>query len=197
MKIFTISFLLALSVAATISGQSGYGIGDIATDFNLKGIDGEMHSLADMKEVQGYIVIFTCNHCPYAKMYENRIIALQEKYREKGYPVFAINPNDPDVQPTDSFEEMIVRAKEKKFNFPYLFDKGQKIFPMYGATKTPHIYLLDSDRVVRYIGAIDDNPREETEVEEYFLINAIEALRNGKTPYPSTTKAIGCSIKSK
>ncbi len=182
--------------ASNLNAQGGYKIGDTATDFNLKGTDGKMHSLAEIKDAKGYIVIFTCNHCPFSKMYEDRIIDLQKEYGNKGYQVIAINPNDPKANADDSYEKMIVRADEKGFNFWYLFDDGQKIFPQYGATKTPHAYLLDKNKVVKYIGAIDDNARDAKSVEEKFLENAINALDKGKKITPETTKAIGCSIKS-
>lgn len=197
MKKLVNTTLLALLLAVTITAQSGFSVGDKAVDFNLKGTDGKMHSLATIADAKGYIVTFTCNHCPYAIMYEDRLVALQSEFGPKGYPVIAINPNDPEVNEEDSYEKMIVRAEEKKFNFPYLFDEGQKVYPQYGATKTPHVFLLDKDLTVKYIGAIDDNARNEAEVEEKYLANAIAALEAGKDPDPSFTKAIGCSIKSK
>lgn len=175
----------------------GYQIGDTAADFNLMGVDGQLHSLAGQEEAKGYIVIFTCNHCPFAKMYEDRIIALQSEFSPKGYSVIAINPNDPAAAPEDSFQKMKIRAKEKGFNFPYVFDEGQRVYPKYGATKTPHAFLLDKNRVVKYIGAIDDNARAADAVEERYLANAINALMTGKDINPATTKAIGCSIKTK
>src|SRR5690606_30003035 len=125
--------------------DSGYKIGDEATDFKLENIDGNQVSLADYPDAKGFIVIFTCNHCPYAVAYEDRIIALDEKYKPLGYPVIAINPNDPEVQPEDSMEEMRKRAAEKGFTFPYLLDLGQEIYPQYGATKTPHVFLLNKE----------------------------------------------------
>lgn len=173
----------------------GYTIGDVATDFSLKNIDGKMVSLSNLKNAKGFVIVFTCNHCPYSVMYEDRIIALDKKYKKLGYPVIAINPNDPEIYEGDSFDKMIIRAKEKGFTFPYLYDDGQKIFPQYGATKTPHVYLLDKNRIVKYIGAIDDNARDASNVEETFLENAIIALNSGKKISPSTTKAIGCSIR--
>jgi peroxiredoxin len=197
MKNFINTFLLALLVAFTISAQSGYKVGDKASDFKLKGVDDKMHSLADMSDVKGYIVTFTCNHCPYAVMYEDRLVALQNEFGPKGYQIVAINPNDPEVNKEDSFDKMKIRASEKSFNFPYLFDDGQRVYPLYGATKTPHIFLLDKSLTVKYIGAIDDNPRNADAVEERYLANAINALEMGKNPDPSFTKAIGCSIKSK
>lgn len=201
MKKILLLFLLSTTVmfAQRYKGQpakkGGYKVGDVATDFSLKNIDGKMVSLADMKDAKGFVIIFTCNHCPYSVMYEDRIIALDKKYKKMGYPVVAINPNDPAIYEGDSFDKMIVRAQEKGFTFPYLFDDGQKVFPKYGATKTPHVYLLDKNRVVKYIGSIDDNARDAGKVEETFLEDAIMALDAGKEINPSTTKAIGCSIR--
>jgi peroxiredoxin len=174
-----------------------YKIGDKATDFKLKSVDGKMYGMADYKDAKGFIVVFTCNHCPFAVKYEDRINALAKKYKSQGYILLAINPNDPAVQAEDSYELMKVRAKEKGFAFPYLFDEGQKIYPQYGATKTPHVFLLDKNRIVKYIGAIDDNVDSANDVKEKYLENAIAALEIGKKPSPETTKAIGCSIKAK
>ncbi|NHN24349.1 thioredoxin family protein [Flavobacterium jejuense] len=178
---------------------SGYEVGDKATDFKLKNIDDKMVSLSDYKDVKGYIVIFTCNHCPFAIAYEDRIIALDKKYKKLGYPVIAINPNNPEVQEKDSFELMKVRAKEKGFTFPYLFDEGQKIYPQYGATKTPHVYVLKKTKegnIVKYIGAIDDNHTDETAVKVKYVENAVDALLKNKEVSVKMTKAIGCSIKA-
>lgn len=181
----------------TISAPIGLKPGDVATDFKLKNVDGKMVSLSDYKNVKGYIVVFTCNHCPYAKAYEDRLIAINEKYSKQGYPVIAINPNDPMAEPDDSFDAMKKRAKEKGFKFPYLFDEGQKIYPQYGATKTPHVYLLDSKKVVKYIGSIDDSPNDASAVKSKYLEEAINAHIAGKDIVPNVTKALGCSIKVK
>lgn len=174
----------------------GYKVGDIATDFSLMNIDGNMVSLSDYKDAKGYVVIFTCNTCPWAVKYEDRINDLHAKMAEKGYPLIAINPNDPSIKPGDSFDLMKQRAEQKNFQFPYVFDKDQTIFPQYGATKTPHVYVLDANRVVQYIGAIDDSPRDASSVDINYIENAVAAIEKGVTPDPSTTKAIGCSIKS-
>jgi peroxiredoxin len=123
--------------------NDGYAIGDKATDFELKNVNGEMVSLSDYTDAKGFLVIFTCNTCPYAVAYEDRIIALDKKFSEKGVPVIAINPNNPSVQPGDSFDKMKKRAAEKGFTFPYLLDEGQKIYPQYGATRTPHVFLIE------------------------------------------------------
>ncbi len=194
-------FLVFLSmIAFSATNAQGYKVGDIATDFHLKNVDGKMVSLADYKEAKGFIVIFTCNHCPYAKAYEDRIIALDKKFKDKGYPVIAINPNDTEELPEDSYENMQVRAKEKGFTFPYLFDEGQKIYPQYGALRTPHVFILQKGNkglVVKYIGAIDNNYAKPTEVTEKYADNAVESLLAGENPNPDFTKAIGCSIRAK
>ena len=190
-------FALLMVVLMSFTNPTGYKVGDKATDFKLKSVDNKMYSMADYKDAKGFIVVFTCNHCPFAVKYEDRIIDLAKKYKSKGYILLAINPNDPAAQPDDSFELMQKRAKEKKFTFPYLFDEGQKIYPQYGATKTPHVFLLDKNLVVKYIGAIDDNVEDASEVKEKYLENAIAALEKGQEPTPNTTKAIGCSIKVK
>lgn len=172
-------------------------IGDTATDFNLKNVNGDLISLSSFEGAKGYIVTFTCNTCPYAVEYEDRIITLHKKYAPIGYPVIAINPNDPAVKEGDSFKAMQVRAEEKLFPFEYVFDEGQKIFPKYGATKTPHVFLLNKDLVVKYIGAIDDNHEDINLVKVKYVEDAINALEAGNDPDPATTKAVGCGIKSK
>lgn len=198
MKLIATLFIFISSfINGEINSVMGYKPGDTATDFKLKSVDGKMYSMADYKNAKGFIVVFTCNHCPFAVKYEDRINELAKKYKNRGYILLAVNPNDPAAQPQDSFELMKVRAKEKGFAFPYLFDEGQKIYPQYGATKTPHVFLLDNNRIVKYIGAIDDNVDSASDVKEKYLENAIAALENGKTPSPETTKTIGCSIKVK
>lgn len=198
-KIVSTLLLLLVISAFTINTGDGYKVGDVASDFSLKNVDGKMVSMADYKEAKGFIVIFTCNSCPYSVANEDRIIALDKKYKAKGYPVIAINPNDPAVQPRDSFDRMKVRAQEKGFTFPYLFDEGQEVYPAYGATRTPHVYLLNKEKgklVVAYIGAIDDSSRDESAVTKKYVENAVDALLKGKKPKVTDTKAIGCSIKT-
>jgi len=182
------------------SSAKGYEVGDEATDFKLKNIDGKMISLNDFKAAKGFIVVFTCNHCPYAKKYEDRIIELDKKYKSQGYPVIAINPNDPAVQPEDSYQKMIERAKEKGFTFPYLMDEGQKIYPQYGATKTPHVFLLQKEsgkNIVKYIGAIDNNYENPNDVSEYYVQDAVNSLLKGEPIKMTKTVAIGCTVKAK
>ena len=196
MKKFGILTLLTV-ILMSFTNTSGYQPGDKATDFKLKSVDGKMYSMSDYKDAKGFIVVFTCNHCPFAVKYEDRVIELAKKYKSKGYVLLAINPNDPAVAPDDSYDLMKVRAKEKGFTFPYLFDEGQKIYPQYGATKTPHVFLLDKNLIVKYIGAIDDNVEDASAVKEHYLENAIAALEKGQEPAVNSTKAIGCTIKVK
>ena len=185
------SFLIGESIVS-----NGYQPGDKATDFKLKSVNGKMYSMSDYKDAKGFIVVFTCNTCPFAMKYDDRVNVLAKKYKPKGYVLLAINPNDPAVQPNDTYNLMQAKAKEKGFVFPYLVDEGQKIYPQYGATKTPHVFLLDKNLVVKYIGAIDDNCDDASAVKEKYLENAISALENGREPSPEITRAIGCSIKT-
>ena len=189
-----LAFLIAFKPADL---PPGYKIGDTAIDFKLKNVDGKTYALTDLKNAKGYVVVFTCNNCPYAKAYEDRIIALHQKYAAEGYPVVAINPNDKTVQPLDSYDNMKKRAKEKSFPYLYLYDESQEIAKTYGAVRTPHVFLLDQDKKVRYIGAIDDNSDEPENVKEKYLENAIEALKTGREVAVKETKALGCGIKWK
>jgi peroxiredoxin len=193
-------FISMIALAATTALGQGYKIGDKASDFSLKNVNGKMVSMADYTDAKGFVVIFSCNHCPYVIAYEDRMIELHKKYAPKGFPVIAINSNDPEVQPQDSYEKMIERANEKNFPFEYLFDEGQKIYPVYGATRTPQVYLLNkngNDLIVEYIGTIDNNYKDASQVTETYLANAIDALLAGQKPSVTETKAIGCTIKVK
>jgi peroxiredoxin len=186
--------------AVSVLFSQGYKVGDKASDFKLKNVDGKQVSLASFPNAKGFVVIFTCNHCPYAKAYEDRIIEIDKKYKVRGFPVVAINPNDPQAIPEDSYEAMITRATQKGFTYPYLIDETQEVYQKYGAQRTPHVFLLEkkgSSLIVRYIGAIDDNYQDATKVTAPYLRNAIDAVLAGKIPDPDFTKAIGCSIKEK
>lgn len=201
MKKFSLVISLPLLAAFfwfnTLSAQTN--IGDTAPEFNLKDVSGKMISMDSFEGAKGFIVVFTCNHCPYSKLYEDRLIALDNEYALKGFPVIAINPNDDVAYPSDSYKKMKKRAKEKKFPFPYLRDESQEVAKAYGATRTPHIFLVDNteSRTVTYIGALDDNPKSAEMVEEHFLEDAIKAMENGERIDPATTKAVGCGIKWK
>lgn len=197
--------LLALCVALLSSfalrpTAAGYQVGDKAADFHLKNVDGQLVSLAGNPAAQGYIVVFTCNTCPFAKGYESRIIALDKKYAPLGYPVIAINPNDAASAPGDSYAAMQALAKAHKYSFPYLQDETQQVAHTYGATRRPHLYVLKRegrDFVVSYIGAIDDNSEDAKLVKTKYLENAMTDILAGRPAATSATQAIGCGIKWK
>lgn len=194
-----ISVLFTLIMTSSVYGQ-GYKVGDEAAAFELKNVDGKMVNLYQYPDAKGFVVIFTCNHCPYARAYEDRIIAIDKEYKPKGFPVIAINPNDATIESDDSYEMMQKRALEKGFTFPYLYDESQTVVNTYGATRTPHVYVLTKKGeklYVRYIGAIDNNYQDPEQVTEKYLVNALEALLAGKDPAVTFTKAIGCTIKKK
>lgn len=198
LKLLLISFM-GIFMVSNLSA-SGYVPGDKAQSFRLKNVDGKMVGLDDYQDAKGFIVVFTCNTCPYAKAYEQRIMDLDRKFSDKGYPVIAINPNDPDVSPGDSYAEMQKRAIEKQYSFPYLFDETQEVFKAYGATRTPHVFVLNQENgtyKVAYIGAIDDNYKDASAAKKHYVEDAVQALMSGKTPNIGETKAIGCSIKVK
>ncbi len=197
MKKLILSLSIGL-ISASLLLAGGYSVGDKASDFKLENVDGEYVSLSDFEDAKGYIVVFTCNNCPYAKAYQDRIIKLDEKYKPMGYPVIAINPNNTDVKPDDDMSSMKSRAEDKGYTFPYLKDTDYKVYKEYGATRTPHIFVLTKDKgdlKVSYIGAIDDNYQDASAVNDAYLANAVDALLANGKPDPSFTKAIGCSIK--
>ena len=176
----------------------GYQPGDRAADFSLTDVSGKQVSMQSYPDAKGFILVFTCNSCPYSVAYEDRIIALHQKFAPKGYPVIAINPNDSLVQPKDSYQAMKQRAKEKSFPFAYVLDPEQKYANIYGATRTPHVFVVQgkaANAVVKYIGAIDNNSEFPEEATEHYVDEAVEALLKGNDPVKSGTKAIGCSIK--
>ncbi|MVN77192.1 redoxin domain-containing protein [Hymenobacter sp. HMF4947] len=197
--------LLALCVALLSSfalrpTAAGYKVGDKAADFHLKNVDGQLVSLASNPAAKGYIVVFTCNTCPFAKGYESRIIALHQQYAPQGYPVIAINPNDAASAPGDSYAAMQALAKAHKYPFPYLQDETQQVARTYGATRTPHLYVLKREGtgfVVSYIGAIDDNSEDAKLVKTKYLENAMTDIIAGRPATTSATQAIGCGIKWK
>ncbi len=198
MKRLTTLLLVVLGFAA--NAQTTITPGTKAPDFNLKNVDGKNVSFKSMGPAKGYIVVFTCNTCPYAKAYEQRIIDLNTKYAPLGYPVIAINPNDPAASPSDSYEKMAELAKNKNYTFPYLFDEGQTVTNAYGAKNTPHIFFVkhtNAGNVIAYTGAIDNDTEDSNPDKINYLEQAITAVMDGKEPPVSTTKAIGCTVKRK
>ena len=177
---------------------TGYRVGDVVQDFSLKNVDGKKVSMADYEEAKGFVLVFTCNTCPYSQFYEDRINGLSKKYASSGFPVIAINPNDAERKPDDSYEKMVVRAKEKEFEFPYLHDESQEVAKMYGAARTPHVFVLSKEGAllkVAYIGAIDDNYKKPEKVKQKYVEAAVDSLLKGEPVEKKNTKAVGCGIK--
>ena len=169
-------------------------IGAKGAGFSLKGTDGKTHSLESVAGAKGTAVIFTCNECPYSKGYEDRLIALAKDYQAKGVGFVAINPNDPKIVPGDGFNFMVKRAREKNFPYPYVFDQTQEIARAYGASVTPHIFLLDPQGKLVYRGRVDDS-LEESKIKSRDFSAALEALVSGQPVQVTETKAFGCSVK--
>ena len=178
-------------------------IGAAAPDFKLPGVDGEKYQLADFAEAEVLVVVFTCNHCPTAQAYEDRLIELDADYKDRGVALVAISPNDPEAVRLDelgysdlgdSLDDMKIRAKDKGFEFPYLFDgKRQKASTAYGALATPHVFIFDRQRKLRYVGRIDDS--DVGTVKSHDARGAIEALLTGRPVPVETTRVFGCSTK--
>jgi len=202
MKVLKVYSLVLIGIVALTAGMgvSGYEVGDAVADFKLKNVDGKMVSLSDYGKSKGVIVIFDCNTCPYSKAYNDRIIALNTKYAALGFPVIAINPNHPDMSSGDSYEEMISLAKEKHYTFPYLYDPAQLTPKAFGASNTPHAFVLKNENnvfKVSYIGAIDNNVRDASAADKKYIEEAVDALLAGGAVTTPKTKAIGCGIKWK
>ena len=203
-----IKFLLTFFFAAAVfaANAQGYKVGDKVADFGrLSNLNAKLSAfpdlvgLSDYASAKGVVVVFTCNHCPFSVKYEDRLIALHQSFAAQGYPVLAINSNDPVQYPDDAPAEMTVRARDKNFPFAYAFDETQQVAKAFGATRTPHVYVLQrkgKNYFVRYIGSIDDDP-EGANIKETYLSNALTALLANKKVAVSTTKALGCSIKWK
>jgi peroxiredoxin len=169
-------------------------LGATAPDFDLPGTDGTSHSLASFARSPVLVVVFSCNHCPYVKAYEERMVEIQKDYAARGVQLVAVNSNDESAYSEDSFEEMVKRAREKGFNFPYLRDKSQTTVESYGAVCTPHVFAFDGDRKLRYRGRIDDS-KDPANVKSPDLRNALDDLVSGHPVRTPDTRPFGCSIK--
>lgn len=207
---FSISVIILLSAFSPTSIKTDdehqtLAIGSKAPDFSLPGVDGKTYSLASFKSSSILVIVFTCNHCPTAQAYEDRVIQLKKDYGSKGVAVIAIMPNDPEAinldelgytDLSDSFEEMKIRSKQKQFNFPYLYDgKTQAIAKAYGPVATPHVFIFDKERKLRYSGRIDDMEKPTKKPNSLDTRTALDALLKGQEPPVSSTKVFGCSIK--
>lgn len=197
-----IAVLALLSPALTVaqSANTGYTVGEIVPDFALKNVDGKIVKLSDNKKAKGFILIFSSNSCIFSQAYEQRVINLHKKYAPLGYPVISINPNDVTREPEDSYENMQAVAKAKKYPFAYVKDNTQEIAKAFGATRTPHVFILQkttSGNKLVYIGAIDNNYEDANAATEKYVENAVNSLLKGKPIAKTSTKAIGCAIKWK
>lgn len=166
-------------------------------DFKLKNVDGKMVSLSDFPNVKGFIIVFTCNHCPFAKLYPPRLNNLNNKFKPLGVPLIAISSTDTMMYEEDTYPNMVIKANEEHFNFPYLFDEMQVVAKNFKAQKTPHAYVIwkeNNQWVVKYNGAIDDNGMEPEKVTESYVSNAVYELLTSQPIKTSETKSIGCQI---
>lgn len=198
-SILCMAVCMVMLVAAS-PVKVGYEVGDTVADFKLKNTNGKMVALSDYKNSKGVIVIFDCNTCPYSQRYNDRILALNKKYASQGFPVVLIQPNDPTISPGDSFDEMVKQAKNKGYDMPYLFDETQTVAKAFGATNTPHVFVLKNegaDFKVSYIGAIDDNVKDPSAVAKKYVEEVVDGLLTDKPSSTTKTKAMGCTIKWK
>ncbi len=170
-------------------------IGQQAPDFDLPGVDGRNYSLKDFENAPVLVVFFTCNHCPYVVGSEQRIKALHDEYHPKGVDWVGINSNETENHPTDDFEHMKQRAETDGIRYPYLRDESQEVARAYGALRTPHFFVFDSDRKLRYTGRLDDNPRNASKATTHELKDALDALLEGGEPPMPLTNPIGCNVK--
>ena len=196
MKVYII---VALSLSAFIANAQTPTLmpGAKAPDISLLNVDNKIISFANYPAAKGFIVVFTCNTCPYSKAYEQRIKGLNGKYASRGYPVIAINPNDPQSSPGDTFDKMKQHAKAAGFTFPYLFDKGHVITALYGAKSTPTVFIISktaAGNVIEYTGAIDNDTPDTDIHKTKWAEDAVSALLNGGKPAVNVTKAIGCRV---
>jgi peroxiredoxin len=186
---------LAAPPPAERDGPLDLGQRAVATTVKMKSVDGRTVSIADVKGEKGTLVVFTCNHCPWARAWEQRIVELANTYLARGVGVIAINPNDPTVYQDDGLAAMKARAEQRGMKFPYVVDATSDVARAYGASKTPEVFLFDAGDALIYYGAVDDNAESPDEVENRYLADALEALVTGKPVAVAYTKAMGCSIK--
>lgn len=177
--------------------MANLSIGDEAVSFELPGVDEDTYSLSDYGEKAAVALVFTCNHCPYARAWEDRIVSIQNDYGSSGLQVLAINANDANKYPDDGFPQMQQRAEQKGFNFPYLHDESQEVAAAYGAERTPEVFLFDGDRRLAYHGAVDDNYDNPDNVHNHYLREAVEAVLSEEQPPTLHTSPVGCTIKWK
>jgi len=192
-QLFSASVLLMALAAPAAALQPGQTAPQ--RDVKMRNVDGRQLSIADIAGGKGTLVIFTCNHCPWAKAWETRIVALGNTYQERGIGVIAINANDPTEHAEDGYDDMVKHAKQRDYKFPYVVDSGSTVARAFGAERTPEAYVFDATGVLVYHGTIDDNAENASAVKQHFLGDALEAVANGKPVGLQETKALGCTIK--
>jgi len=200
LKILALLFVLKVFVTVILVAGEPFKAGDVAADFRLKNVNGEFITLSQIDGAKGFIVVFACNTCPVVKKYEQRIMDLNKEFSPRGYPVVAINSNDISVSPGDSYDEMKKLAISKNYEFQYLYDESQSVARQFGATNTPHVYLLskkDGILKVEYTGAIDNNADDPSAADKKYVADAVNKLLAGDQVAVKSTKAVGCSIKWK
>ncbi|MCP9767757.1 thioredoxin family protein [Lacihabitans sp. LS3-19] len=194
-----ITFQTKIELNTTLA-VNAYKIGDEIKDFSLRNINGKLYSLKSFPSAKGFIIVFTSNYCPFSKSYEDRLIALDKKYTLQSYPVIAINPNDPEAFEEDNLENIQSRAKEKGFVFPILRDEKQETAKAFGAQRTPHVFVIKKEGqkyILKYSGAIDDNPQDASGITKNYLEDAVQSLLDNKPVIIEQTKPIGCAIRWK
>lgn len=193
--------LFGLLLGVTARAQvGGYSLGDEVKPFRLLTVADRLVSLDDYRAQKGLIVVFTSNHCPFSKAYEDRLMALERRYAGLGFPVLAIMPNDPAAYEDDSFENMKVRARDKGYPFPYAYDETQTVARQFGATRTPQVFVLRQRAgqfTLEYTGTLDDSPQDGAGAQRRYVEEAVNSLLAGRPVATPITKPIGCAIKWK
>lgn len=195
MRLKSATFVLCALLLPSVASALAIGDAIPSGDTKMKNVDGTELSIGGVAGAKGTLVVFTCNHCPYAKAWEDRIVSLGNEYAKLGIGVIAINPNNPAVAAGDSYELMQTRAKQKGFAFPYTVDATSGVAKAFGATKTPEVFLFDAAGKLAYKGAVDDNSESADKAEAHYLKDALAAVVAGKPATPAETKALGCGIK--
>jgi len=197
LTLLTMIAALSVGVATRAGYADGIAIGDAApmADQAMKNIDGKDVTIAGVKGAKGTLVVFTCNHCPWAQAWETRIVELGNTYRKKGIGVIAINSNDPDAYPEDAYAPMQAKVKQRKIAYPYVVDATSNVARAFGASHTPEAYVFDASGRLVYHGGIDDNAKEPNKVTQRWLRDALAAVAAGKPVAMVETKAFGCGIK--
>jgi len=192
--------MICIVLLVGLTAVAQYKIGDAVACFSLKNVNGKLMSLADYKKARGFIIVFTANHCPFAKRYQQRMNEFSKKYEAMGMPLLAVSSNDASVIPEDTWDEMKARAKQQHYIFPYLYDETQAVAKAFGVSKTPQAFLIFMENGqwrLRYSGAIDDNGAEPEKVKNHYLEDAVNACLQGKPVAVPVTKSVGCGIKWK